>query len=73
MTNLCPGTDFKSVPLKPQSRGQSKITPNPATDRDNEDFTLTPKSGTDFKHAPACCRRGSVPFGDTTGFPPARE
>ena len=27
-----------------QSRGQSKITPNPAIDRDNEDFTLTPKS-----------------------------
>ena len=22
--------------------GQSKITPNPALDRDNEDFTLTP-------------------------------
>ena len=42
------GTDFKS----PQSRGQSRITPNPATDRDNEDFTLTPKSGTDFKSVP---------------------
>ena len=38
------GTDLKSVPLKPQSRGQSKITPIPATDWDNEDFTLTPKS-----------------------------
>ena len=35
-----------------QSRGQSKITPNPAIDRDNEDFTLTPKSGTDLKSVP---------------------
>ena len=47
-----PAIDLKSLPLKPQSRGQSKITPNPATDRDNEDFTLTPKSGTDLKSVP---------------------
>ena len=44
MKRMPPGTDFKHAPLKPQSRGQSKITPNPATDGDNEDFTLTPKS-----------------------------
>ena len=44
-----------------QSRGQSKITPNPAIDRDNEDFTLTPKSGTDprLQHAGASLK--SVP------------
>ena len=48
-----------------QSRGQSKITPNPAIDRDNEDFTLTPKSGTDprLQHAGASLKSvpGAVP------------
>ncbi len=60
-----------------QSRGQSKITPNPAIDRDNEDFTLTPKSGTDLKSVPGAANAPyrefilTQPELDYAGFFPA--
>ena len=60
-----------------QSRGQSKITSNPAIDRDNEDFTLTPKSGTDLKSVPGAANAPyrefilTQPGLDYAGFFPA--
>ena len=60
-----------------QSRGQSKITSNPAIDRDNEDFTLTPKSGTDLKSVPGAANAPyrefilTQPELDYAGFFPA--